>query len=273
MSGREYRNPRNVPLEHPVEALRSVAEGVAAATGRQVDHESFDAARAYLDEPVDPDGCGLPQTERRGDWMQTHTGRQYWPLDPRAAEVDVADIVHHLSMLCRYCGACSRFYSVLEHSLGVAFVAGRAHKRTVRILRAAGIHTNAWVGRAVKLWAQFHDAPEAYVHDLIRPIKRCVQGYAEVEALNDQAIAEALDLPTIGAADWALIKAADNAMLLAEQAVLMAPAPAEWAPLDIPAAMRADADAWLRRARWMPWRRSRWWLKRTFLRLHRELAE
>lgn len=56
---------------------------------------------------------------RVGDWMQTYSGRQYCPLDPRAEEVDDEDIAHHLGMICRYCGACRRFYSVAEQQARV----------------------------------------------------------------------------------------------------------------------------------------------------------
>ena len=49
---------------------------------------------------------------RRGDWMQTFTGRQFWPLDPRAEEVDIIDIAHALSQLCRFGGHTRVFYCV-----------------------------------------------------------------------------------------------------------------------------------------------------------------
>lgn len=182
------------------------------------------------------EGCGLPQQDRKGDWMQTYSGRQYWPLDPRASEVEVGDIAHHLGMICRYCGACRRFYSVGEHSVGVLFVVSEW-------LDAIG-HP---APRPIKLHALLHDSPEAYCHDLIRPIKRCVTGYAEVEEANAKAIAWALRLPIISGPERDLIKSADNAMLLAEQAALMAPAPAKWAPIDVPQLMLDAAGLFLRR--------------------------
>lgn len=173
---------------------------------------------------------------RQGDWMQTATGRQYWPLDPRPEEVCAEDIAHHLGMLCRYCGACLRFYSVAEHSVGVFRVVMAALER-----RMASRADRRRIGRHALL----HDAPEAYCHDLIRPIKRCVHGYAEVEAANHDAIALRFGLGLVGNEAGALIKAADNAMLLAEQAVLMLPAPAKWSPLDVPAEMVDDGRAFL----------------------------
>jgi hypothetical protein len=38
---------------------------------------------------------------RRGNWQQTFTGRQFWPLDPRPEEVCADDIAHALSLQCR----------------------------------------------------------------------------------------------------------------------------------------------------------------------------
>lgn len=186
----------------------------------------------------DPDGCGLPQAERGGDWMQTYTGRQYWPLDPRAHEVEIEDIAHHLSMLCRYCGACLRFYSVAEHSVGVLRVidaALREHLTESQMLEPVALK--------FRLRALLHDAPEAYCHDLIRPIKRSVRGYDQVEYRNWCAILQRFNISTPDSRGD--IKQADNSMLLAEQAVLMRPAPAKWSPLEVPAIMLDTAKAYL----------------------------
>ena len=72
---------------------------------------------------------------RKGNWMQTFTGRQFWPADPRADEIDIRDIAHALSMQCRYAGHCTQFYSVAEHC----------------VLLANAIPEQ-------KLWALLHDA-------------------------------------------------------------------------------------------------------------------
>jgi hypothetical protein len=95
---------------------------------------------------------------RKGDWMQTFTGKQFWPADPRAEEIDIRDIAHALSMQCRYAGHCLRFYSVAEHC----------------VLLASAIPEQ-------KLWALLHDASEAYLVDVPRPVKPSLPGYKELE--------------------------------------------------------------------------------------------
>jgi len=84
---------------------------------------------------------------RIGDWIQTYTGKRFWPLDPRPEDVDILDIAHSLSLLCRFTGHTSSFYSVSQHSILVA----------------------QEVPKRLRLWALFHDAAEAYIGDIARP--------------------------------------------------------------------------------------------------------
>lgn len=183
-----------------------------------------------------------PGGQRKGDWMQTASGRQYWPLDPRPEDVDADDIAHHLSLICRFNGAVRVFYSVAEHSVGVLEVLEKDMQRH-------GLDIDQEVARKYRLAALLHDGSEAYCHDIIRPVKRHLPGYREVEAANMGAISDRFGLPLLSELDEARIKHADNAMLLAEQAVLMAPSPHEWAPLDVPQEMLRDALAFVRRHR------------------------
>jgi hypothetical protein len=64
----------------------------------------------------------------RGDWIQTATGRPFWPIDPRPEDIDIEDIAHALSMLCRFGGHCLRFYSVAEHSVLLSQYVAPEHK-------------------------------------------------------------------------------------------------------------------------------------------------
>jgi uncharacterized protein len=87
---------------------------------------------------------------RVGDWIQTYTGLVMYPLDPRGSEICIEDIAHALSNLCRFTGHVREFYSVAEHSVYVSYQCD---------LEDA-------------LWGLLHDASEAYLADMSRPMKR-----------------------------------------------------------------------------------------------------
>lgn len=142
-------------------------------------------------------------TQRRGDWMQTFTGRAFWPLDPRPEEIDIHDIAHSLAHQCRYAGHCRWFYSVAQHSVLMSH------------------HVSA----AVRLWALLHDSPETYLVDLPRPVKRSLPDYAPAEDAIMRAIAKRFDL------SWPMpdeVKDVDNRILIDESEALMAAPPMPW---------------------------------------------
>lgn len=57
------------------------------------------------------------------NFIRTFTGRRFWPLDPRIEDIDIQDIAHSLSLVCRWTGHTYCFYSVAEHSLRVSLLA------------------------------------------------------------------------------------------------------------------------------------------------------
>lgn len=140
---------------------------------------------------------------RVGNWMQTYSSIQFWPLDPRPEEIKIADIAHALSNMCRYAGHCKDFYSVAEHSVLVSYMVPPEHA----------------------LVALMHDATEAYLVDVPRPIKGYLGGYHEFEHKLWLAVAEAFELPVEMPE---CVKKADNQILLAEAEQIMGPKPAPW---------------------------------------------
>lgn len=112
----------------------------------------------------------------RGNWLQTFTGVAFYPFAPRPEEINVQDIAHQLSMICRYGGAVSSFYSVAEHSLILA--------RYVRQVRPNNPR--------LALQALLHDAAEAYICDVPRPLKLMPQmdGYRAMEERIEALAAE-----------------------------------------------------------------------------------
>jgi len=118
---------------------------------------------------------------RRGNWMQTSTGRPFWPLDPRPEDFDILDVAHALGNLCRFGGHCRSFYSVDQHSVIVAN-AILHHGRGTRALAFEGL---------------LHDAAEAYIGDVIWPLKQEgeLQGYKAIERGVERALAIRFGLP------------------------------------------------------------------------------
>lgn len=137
------------------------------------------------------------RTDRKGKPIRTFTGKYFWPLDPCPNEVDIRDIAHHLSNICRFTGAVSRFFSVGQHSVHVSEQFDRFPKNMQGLL---------------------HDASEAYICDVARPVKEMIPEYREIEDRIMFTIAEKFELP------WPFpvaIKNADTRMLLTEKRDLM----------------------------------------------------
>lgn len=132
----------------------------------------------------------------RGPWISTVTGRKFYYRDPTPDMVDIYDIACASSKICRYTGQIEEFYSVAEHSWFTSYL----------------------VPRPWALQALLHDATEAYVQDLARPLKRLLPDYKEIEdRIWALAIAPKFNLPRIMSP---IVKKADMAMFAAEVPVL-----------------------------------------------------
>ena len=87
--------------------------------------------------------------------FETYTGRQFDLADPKLSDIDLADIARGLSLTCRYGGQCAHFYSVAQHC--------------VLMMDEWWKHPHATVETALAML--FHDAAEAYIHDVTSPLK------------------------------------------------------------------------------------------------------
>lgn len=87
--------------------------------------------------------------------MLTYTGKIFDPLDMNVEDVDIKDIAHALSYSCRFNGHCRNFYSIAEHSYAVS-----------RYLEFIGCDAR------IQMRGLLHDGAEAYLGDIIRPIKQ-----------------------------------------------------------------------------------------------------
>ncbi len=94
-------------------------------------------------------------------------------------EFCIDDVPHCLSMICRYNGFVNRFYSVAQHSVMVCELAEYLHG----------------IGSDIARCALIHDAAEAYLGDVSRPLKNNLPDYKRIEAHVHSVILEALKLP------------------------------------------------------------------------------
>lgn len=129
------------------------------------------------------------------EYIRTFSGRKFWALDPRPEDIELIDIAHALSNNCRWGGHCGPFYSVAEHS----------------------VLTAALLPRHLQLAGLLHDASEAYLIDLPRPIKYQIPQYREIEHKLMLCIAEkyGFEYPLTET-----VKGADDFMLYYERATL-----------------------------------------------------
>lgn len=156
---------------------------------------------------------------RKGDWMEVATGTRFYPLDPRAEEVHVYDIASSLSKQCRYNGHTRFFYSVAEHSVLMADWLYAQHGCPLLAYQAL-----------------MHDAPEAYIGDMVRPLKRNMPAFVAAELPLWQAIVDALPALTRKGygqmrGQYMLderVKEADNRILVDERAQVMRPSSNPW---------------------------------------------
>ncbi len=146
--------------------------------------------------------------EYDGHWITTFTGKKFHYLNPLPEEIDIRDIAHALALTCRFGGHVRTFYSVAEHSIRVSDI----------------------VADEYKLVALLHDAHEAYLHDVPRPIK---QDMIEYRSMADKIQWSIWDRYNITITNLSPIKLADDILLATEARDLM-PNTNDWLELPPP---------------------------------------
>lgn len=144
---------------------------------------------------------GIDTVDVKRAWIQTYSGGVFHILDPQQDEINIVDVGHALAMLCRFTGHVRRFYSIAEHC----------------------VLGSRLVPQKDALWFLMHDASEAFINDINRPLKHFTgigSEYLPVEANIMKAICQKFRLP---AEEPSSIKKVDNAMLYAEKEQLLAP--------------------------------------------------
>ncbi len=144
--------------------------------------------------------AGVEITDR-GPYTGTVSRGRFYPLDPRADEIFIVDIAAGLSKQCRFNGHVDRFYSVAEHSV-----------------IASTLTQDANLAR----WLLMHDAPEAYIGDMVRPLKAVIPQFQQIEDKIMRAIADRFGLYGDMPSD---VKTFDNIMCSTEKRDLIPGSP------------------------------------------------
>lgn len=168
------------------------------------------------DEAHDKIGLFKDSGDSRGPAIELWNGKRLFILDPKPEDIQLNDIAHATSKLCRFTGHTSSFYSVAQHCVLASYYVPEADAGS----------------------ALLHDAAEAYVGDLSRPLKVIMDGlapgvYRDVEGRISQVIAEkyGVEYP------WPeSVKLADHALLATEGRDVMTGThrEVEWAGLPEP---------------------------------------
>jgi uncharacterized protein len=129
--------------------------------------------------------------------FNTVSGQTINLRNPSTESIDITDIASALSKLCRFGGNTTEFYSVAQHSVLVALIAPEN----------------------CKLEALMHDATEAYLGDVISPLKQLLREYKILEASFQKVIDNKFNLVSSSSIKEA-IKGCDKQMLELEHLAL-----------------------------------------------------
>lgn len=106
-------------------------------------------------------------------WVITYSGKRFNILDPNPADVKIEDIACALARQARFNGHTRFFYSVGQHSCLGAEISPT---------------------KEIALHMLFHDATEAYVGDLVSPVKALLPDFEIIESRIHWAISQAFNL-------------------------------------------------------------------------------
>lgn len=105
-------------------------------------------------------------------WISTFTGKKVYPWAPKPEDIELLDIAIALSRTPRFRGHTREFYSVAQHCVIASYL----------------------VPKSDALWALLHDAPEAYIGDLPKPLKQMLPDWERADVLLTWAVCQRFGL-------------------------------------------------------------------------------
>lgn len=154
------------------------------------------------------------------NWIATYSGGWIYPLNPDPRHIVIEDIAHSLANQCRFTGHVKNFYSTGQHCVLASYL----------------------VPREYALWALLHDASEAYISDIARPIKKAKE-FGDFYLVAEEKLMKAV-IERFGLEDTLpmpeCVKKADDLMLWTEMRDLMPNDPPEGVEM-----LDMEIDPWL----------------------------
>ena len=129
-------------------------------------------------------------------YITTYTGKHFDPANPDMAQVDIRDIAHALSLICRGNGQVKTFFSVGQHCINAAKEA-IARGYSERVILACLLH----------------DASESYMSDVPRPLKPSMPEYVRTEEHLLDFIYEKYLGSKLNDEEQRMVKSIDNTLL------------------------------------------------------------
>jgi len=137
-------------------------------------------------------------------YITTYTGKHFDPIEPDSSRIDIRDIAHALSMICRGNGHVTGFFSVAQHCVNCAKEA-EARRLSRRVILACLLH----------------DAAEAYLSDVPRPLKPFMPQYLEAEERLLEMVYDKFIREPLSEEEWQQVKQIDDDMLYYDMEVLL----------------------------------------------------
>ena len=192
---------------HEIESLTELPNKPIVTPEEELVIKKFFEANPNLmgQSPATP-GAGIKEIFRVEDaWIQTYSGKKFFPLNPSLDSICIEDIAHALSMQCRFTGHTKFHYSVAQHSVLVSLNCDKS----------------------LALYGLLHDASEAYISDISSPIKRtsAFEPYKKIEKHLQAMIFNKFGLES---SEPAHIKEIDLKMLATEARDLFPTPHPEW---------------------------------------------